>query len=456
MPALVQQYLTAEEMTHDWANLTGWSVAAVQVSSNRLYGVTGGNPAAAGKPFSVPAGAVAKVTAEIVEASTSPGMRFVGFSFGGANDGVNAALPDFIGLGLGTASKVVGVYIGANFTGVTTGQTNLATGLSAGTYRATVVVDETSISLVLQRQDGTVEWSQIVPRSAAPNGGAITSVICWNGATNGTSGSYIKAIGAKKSLTPFRTKSNAAGIIEGNTDFVMHRQLSDPWRIQLPANINGMAPTKVVVFFHQSATGNRNSVMTEARWTALRQALMTNGYALLSADDGGDRWGNPASEANYKDLLDWVKARVYCGKLYLLAYSMGGLPMWNSISHATMQPAAVTAICPVCDLIPMRANSAFTASIDAAWGSTSEATLIANSAGYNPMTSSKPLYAGVAYQFNLGAGDTTVPPEQHTDLFEPAIAPYAISTQVNTLGTGHGPAACFDPLVILPHFNAHP
>lgn len=458
VPALVTEYLTAPEMTHDWANLAGWTTTGVQVSANRLYGIAGGNPVATGKAFAVPAGATIKVTAEIENVGSNSGSQYVGVAFGGANDGVNASLPSFVGVGMGSAARRPARFAGAEFAGITAGNVFLGAGtLAAGTYRATVVVDETSISLVLQNQAGTVEYSECIPRSAAPNGGAVTAVVVWNGSTNGTSGHYIKAIGAKQSLTPFRTKSNAAGIIEGNTDFVMHRIAgADTWRIQLPANIDGMVPCKTVEFFHQASTGNRNSPMTETRWTSLRQALMSAGYSLLSADDFGDRWGNPASVANYTALLTWLRGKVYSGKLYMLAYSMGGLPMWNSISHSTMVPAAVTAICPVCDLIPMRSNPSFTAAIDAAWGSTSDATLIANSAGYNPMTSSKPLFSGVPYQFNIGAGDTTVPPAQHTDLFEPAIAPYAMSTQVNTLGTGHGPTACFDPLVILPHFNAHP
>lgn len=453
---LIDEYLEAEEYTHDWADLTGWSVNGVQVSSNRLYGISGGNPVAAGRPFSVAAGEVVKVTAEIVNIAGNAGTQYVGVNFGGANDGVNASLPNFVGIGIGSSSRRPARWVGGDFSGVTTGNVFLGGALSSGTYRATVVVDEQNISLVLQSQDGTREWSETISRSAAPGTGAITSIIVWNGATNGTAGSYVKAIGARKSLTPFRVKSNAAGVIEGNTDFVMHRNNgSDTWRIQLPAVMDGLQPCKLVVFFHQAATGDRNAPMTEARWGPLRQALMANGYALVSADDVGDRWGNPASVANYSSLVSWLRSKVYTGDLCLISYSMGGLPLLNTISHGALTPAAATLICPVCDLIPMRSNPTFTASIDSAWGSVSEETLIANSAGYNPMSSSKSLFGGVAYQFNVGAGDTTVPPAQHTDLFEPLIEPYAISTEVNVLGTGHGPSASFDPMVILPHFNAH-
>lgn len=453
---LIDEYLEAEEYTHDWADLTGWSVNGVQVSSNRLYGISGGNPVAAGRPFSVAAGEVVKVTAEIVNIDGNAGTQYVGVNFGGANDGVNASLPNFVGIGIGSSVRRPARWVGGNFSGVTTGNVFLGDGLPSGTYRATVVVDEQNISLVLQSQDGTREWSETISRSAAPGTGAITSIIVWNGATNGTAGNYVKAIGARKSLTPFRVKSNAAGVIEGNTDFVMHRNNgSDTWRIQLPAIMDGMHPCKMVAFFHQATTGNRNSPITESRWVKLRQALMDNGYALVSADDAGDRWGNPSSVGNYASLVNWLRAKVYTGNLYLLGYSMGGLPMLNAISTGQLTPVAVTAICPVTDLIKMRDNPSFTASIDAAWGSNNEATLIANSAGYNPMTRAKPDFGGIAYQFNVAADDPVVPAAQHTYLFEPLIAPYAVSSEVNLLGTGHGPVACFDPLVILPHFNAH-
>jgi hypothetical protein len=40
-------YADAAEITESWADMTAWSTAGVQVSSNRLYGVAGANPSAA-------------------------------------------------------------------------------------------------------------------------------------------------------------------------------------------------------------------------------------------------------------------------------------------------------------------------------------------------------------------------------------------------------------------------
>lgn len=450
---LALEYLQAPEYTHDWANLTGWTVTGVQVSANGLYGIAGGNPAAAGRPFAAAAGQVLKVTADIVNVAGNAGTQYVGVAFGGANDGVNASLPTFVGVGIGTTNRRPVRWAGANFGGgVTTGNVELAAvNLPAGTYRATVVVDEQSICVSLQRLDGSAEYVEMIPRSAAPNGGAVTALVVWNGATNGTAGSYVKALGAKRSLTPFRVKSNAAGVIEGAAEFLIHRNIGDGWRLQMPPWMDGLKPMPVVVFFHQATTGNRNSPTTESRWASLRQELSRAGYALLSADDQGDRWGNPASVDNYAALVAWLKARMWVGDVFLLGASMGGLPMFNSITHGTITGVrGAVALSPVCNLIPMRANATFTAAIDAAWGSSSEATLIANSAGYNPTDRAGSDYADLPYRFHIASSDATVPSGAHTQVLEPLIAPYALSTAVVTLGSGHLAAQQYDPAQILP------
>lgn len=457
-PPLVTEYLTAAELTHDWANLTGWSSAGIQVSANRLYGIAGANPSAAGKAFAVAAGATVKVTAEIQRVSGDTRSQYVGVCFGGTSDGVNASLPTFAGIGIVDAGNKPGYYTGASFAGVTDASIDIsAENLGSGTYRAIVTVDAEQISMVLRRQDGTKEWSASIPRANAPNGGVISSVLVWNSDTRGTGGSYIKAIGVKASLTPFRTQSNAAGTIEGNTSFVVQRNDTDAWRIQLPKVLNPLVPAPIAVYFHQAGSnGTKDAPMEDSRWVSLRQALEDNGYILVSCDDGGHRWGNAASVANYADLVSWVQGKVYCGKVFLIGCSMGGLPMWNTIRHRAMYPiGAAVALSPVCDLIPMRANSAFTADIDAAYGSSSEATLVANSVGYNPVSETGDKFRRIPYLINIGTSDTTVPEDDHTYVMEPIIAPYAVSTEVNEIGTGHLQAALFDPVIILPFFNSH-
>lgn len=450
---MVIEYRSAQEWTHDWSTLSGMTSNGVQIANNRLYGISGGGNTSAAKVFSAAPGETLRVTAEIEETANSSSARYVGVNFGGENNGVLPALPNFVGVGMN--GKTPQRWVGASFTGVQLGTKNLGGSQPAGTYRVHVVVDAENISLVVRNATGAAEWSETIPRSSAPNGSAATSVIVWNGFTGGISGPYIGAIGARKSLTPFRTKSNAAGVIEGNGDTVLNRSVTDGWRIQLPPGYNGEAQTPVVLFTHQATTGNRNNPMEETRWSALRQSLSENGYALLSADDGGDRWGNAASVENYAALLQWVRDRVYTGPVFMIGASMGALPMFNAISGGAIRPRAAVAVSPVCNLVAMRANSSFTSAIDAAWGSSSEVTLIEKSAGRNPISADPALFSGVPYRFHAYDGDAIVPPAQHTDIFAPQIATYASSLVINKLGAAHIDAEKYDPSIIVPFFEAH-
>lgn len=439
--ALVTEYNTATEMTHDWANLTGWTTSGVQVNSNRLYGVAGANPSATGKAFAVAAGDTVKVTAEIVVNGAGSGTQYVGINFGGANDGVNASLPNFIGIGIATGNRRPNFFVGANFTGVTTGSQNIGGDLSlTGTWRAIVIADDENISLVLRKQDGSKEYTAQIARSAAPNSGAVTSVIVWNGDTNGTSGHYVKAIGARKSLTPFVTKTNAAGTIDGNTGLVLYRNVADLWRIHLPAGLDGETPAPVCIYFPQATTGVAGSPVDEARALNVDQALDTGGYIVLSASDNGDQWGNQDSLDNFRDLLDWVRARVYCGPVVLLGISGGAMTSWNAILRGDIQGAvAIAGICPVCDLDNMEANATYTASIRAAYGAADHAEYVTNSAGFNPVDSANLAnFTGKGVKFYAASsGDTTVPNASHVDVFEPMVDDFAAASTVDLSGTSH-------------------
>jgi hypothetical protein len=222
--AMLAEYSSATEYTHDWADLTGWTVTNVQVSSNRLYGITSGaNPSACYKPFAIAAGESGRVTCEIVRVSGVAKSIYVGFEcLGGA---ILASLPNFCGIGV-NGSNDLEAFVGANFTGVTTGAQMLTDIAGGGTYTVTVSADPDYVSLVVRAADSTVEASLVLPRSSMPGGGAIAGITVWNTDTRGTSGSYAKGIGVRKSLTPFVTKTVTGGVIEGTSGQVIHRGAS--------------------------------------------------------------------------------------------------------------------------------------------------------------------------------------------------------------------------------------
>jgi len=384
---LVTEYLTADEWNHDWANLTGWTTTGVQVSSNRLYGISGGNPTATGKAYAVAAGETVKVTAELVIVGTGSANLYLGVNFGGTNDGVNASLPNFAGVGI--VNRHANRYAGGNFTGITTGS---------------------------------------------------------------------QSIGVRKSLTPFVTKSKAAGTIDGDIGVSIYRQATaDLWRIHLPAGLDGETRAPVCIYFPQATSGVADSPL-EARAVNIDQALDAAGYIVLSASDGGDRWGNQDSLDNFKALLDWTRAHVYCGEVVLLGVSGGAVTAWNAILRGDISEAvAVAGICPVCDLDAMEADSTFTASVRAAYGAADHAEYLTNSAGYNPVASANLAnFTGLGVKFYCAAsGDFTVPNADHVDVFEPLEDDYAAASTVDLSGTAHLDTEQFQGSDLVTFFNTY-
>lgn len=457
VPPIVTEYLTAEEYTHDWADFTGWTVTNVQVSSNRLYGISSGaNPSACYYPFAVGATESARLTCEIVRVTGVARSIYVGFT---ATSGVTASLPDFCGIGI-NGSDDFEVFIGANLTGVTTGAQNVGNRSGGGTYTVTVSADPEYISLVVRVADSSDEGRYIIPRSSLPGGGAIAGITVWNTDTRGTSGSYAKGIGVRKSLTPFVTKTVTGGVIEGTSAQVIHRGTSgNYWRVHLPKAMNGTVAHPICLFTHQAATGDRNSVWDEARSLAVLEALDAAGYIVVSADDQGDRWGNQASIDNYLAAVQWVRDNFYAGPLVLWSPSMGATPAWNIVLRSEAEVRAIAAICPVCD-IPEMYRDTFPTSINAAYGVSDlpglEAALAAGG-GYNPLDGDMTKFTGKGVKFWVGTGttDTIVPEALHAVLMQAALAPYAAESTLVETGSGHLAAEQYDAAGIVALFDAY-
>lgn len=458
--SLVDEYDNADEWTFDWANLSGWVNTHLYVDNNRLYGNYNSslwNGSFMLYPITVAADETVVLHGEFYATSGVGGMLLMGFGFGEPEFGPNGNSPYVALAGIdGTTNRPIS-FLGAAVTNQTTQKFTLeAVDQDTGMYRVTVVVDPENVSMVVRTEDGLKEWSRSIPRSDMPNGGEVTSIRIWNGGALAATGRYAGSVGVRKSLTPFRTKSNAAGVIEGTTERVFHRSVDDNWRIQFPKLMNGSQPTPIVIFCHQASSGTRNSVMTEARWTALRQSFSDQGYILVSADDHGDRWGNREALRNYGNLLRWVRKRVYVGKTFAVGYSMGGQTVFNAIANRAFGPISAAAlISPVCDLVNMFHNPNYTATLQLAWGIDNEPDLVARSRGFNPLTTNPVKFGKVPYVINVSTNDTVVPVAAHTDLFEPLIRPYAISTQINRAGTGHGPTQAFDPNIITALFDEY-
>jgi hypothetical protein len=456
--AMLAEYSAASEYTHDWSNLTGWTVTNVQVSSNRLYGISSGaNPSACYYPFAVAAGESARVTCEMVRVTGVAKAMYVGFETVGGT--ILASLPNFCGVGI-NGSDDFEAYIGANFTGgVPTGNTNLGSRSGSGTYTVTVSADPDYVSLVVRMADSSDEGVLVIPRSSLPGGGAIAGITVWNTDTRGTSGSYIKGIGVRKSLTPFVTKTVTGSVIEGTSAQVIHRGTSgNYWRVHLPKAMDGTFAHPICLFTHQASTGDRNSVWQESRALPVLEALDTAGYIVISADDG-DRWGNQTSIDNYLDAVQWVRDNFYAGPLVLWSPSMGGTPAWNIVLRREAHVRAIAAICPVCDTEEMY-RSPFVSTLNAAYGVSDLSGLqaaLAASGGYNPIDGNMVEFTdkGVKFWVGTGTSDSIVPEALHAVIMQGLMSAYAAESTIVENGTGHLDTLQYDATAIIALFDAY-
>ena len=456
--AMEAEYLAADEFTHDWSNLTGWTVTNVQVSSNRLYGISSGaNPSACYYPFPVDASESARLTCEIVKVGAENKSIYVGFECVGGT--ILASLPNFCGIGIDGGDDMQ-VFIGSNFTGVSTGAIDVVSLSGGGTYTVTVSADPDYVSLVVRRADSTAEGRYIIPRSSLPGGGDIAGITVWNTDTRGTSGSYAKGIGVRKSLTPFVTKTVTGGVIEGTSAQVIHRGTSgNYWRVHLPKAMDGTFAHPICLFTHQATTGDRNSVWEESRARPVLEALDAAGYIVISADDGGDKWGNQASIDNYLDAVQWVRDNFYAGPLVLWAPSMGDTPAWNIILRREAHVRAVAAICPVCDTEEMY-RSPFVSALNAAYGVSDLSGLqaaLAAGGGYNPVDGDMVEFTGKGVKFWVGTGtsDSIVPEALHAVVLQGLLSPYAAESTIVEIGTGHLDTLQYDATAIVALFDTY-
>lgn len=452
--AMEAEYLAADEFIHDWANLTGWTTANVQVASNRLYGVNGTNPSAAYHPFAIGATESARITCEFVRITGVARSVYIGFECVGT---IPASLPNFCGIGTDGSSNFE-VFIGANFTGVTTGATDvLARSNTGGTFTVTCSVDEDYVSLVVRSADSDEEGSITFPRSSLPGDGSIAGITVWNTDTRGTSGSYIKGIGVKRSLTPFRTKTTTGAVLEGNSGQVIHRGPSgDVWRIHLPKVMDGETAHPICLFTHQASTGDRNSPWDEARARPVLEALCDAGYIIVSADDQGDRWGNGASLTNYAAAIQWVRDNFFAGPVVLWSPSMGGAPGLNLILNRVLHVRAIAAICPVCD-IPAMYSGGFVTTLNAAYGVTDLPGLEAAVVGFNPLDGDMFEFTGKGVRFWVATGtsDTVVPEADHAVLLQAALAAFAEESTIVEIGSGHLASSQYDAAAIVTFFDSY-
>jgi hypothetical protein len=102
--------------------------------------------------------------------------------------------------------------------------------------------------------------------------------------------------------------------------------------IAYPKTILKAAPPTIVVYSHGSITtitkNMNDEFMQDMR--SYGEFFTENGYIFAASAMHGQNWGNAASVADMKAMVQWIKENYPAQeKVNLVAHSMGGLPTWR-------------------------------------------------------------------------------------------------------------------------------
>lgn len=138
----------------------------------------------------------------------------------------------------------------------------------------------------------------------------------------------------------------------------------------------------LVVFVH-GAGQTRWSLLGRREEASVADAVSEAGFTILAADAEGKAWGNPASVAAYRKLIERTQRRYVLRDVFLIGESMGGLAAMQ-LARVLPEVQAVAAWFPVCDVRTMR-DARFQPSIRDAWRGRSRAAVSPVAVGDTPL-----------------------------------------------------------------------
>lgn len=191
--------------------------------------------------------------------------------------------------------------------------------------------------------------------------------------------------------------------------------------------------------------------------------LAEEGYRVIAIDDGGGTtWGDQASVDRIADAVAWMQAArgagmasylssggAKSGKVGLMGWSMGAMAVLNYLKRNKPKVGAAWLWAPVTDLDWARAQAAWTAEVDAAFGGN----YALNAPGYK-VADEPATFRGVApIKLAHAADDATVPQSKSTSFVAAVNDP--LVTMRNVATGGHSGAFQQVPVYeTLQFFNA--
>lgn len=201
----------------------------------------------------------------------------------------------------------------------------------------------------------------------------------------------------------------------------------------LGLSATGAAISGVVVYFHgmdQDAEVTRR----DDKHKQLSENLLRAGFAVVSANAGGNAFGNPSSQQAYRELISAAQQKYKTDNVVFVAESMGALPALMLLADPQMAHVdAFAGITPAMG-IPVGARSLnFVAD---AWGG-----VVPDSA--DPMSWPPDRLAKKHFRLYVGNQDNVIPPGATGEDFQERYG-HDADVQVVSCYGGHVADTCFD------------
>lgn len=206
--------------------------------------------------------------------------------------------------------------------------------------------------------------------------------------------------------------------------------------------------TKRLVVFMHGFDADQDQLITTSGLFALRDALLSAGWAIATSDAHGNNVGNTQSLADQRALF--VDAQRKLGTLdsiAVLGFSMGGLDALRAASVAPKSLQAVVLLSPVTDLVPF-ASGKYAGVIAWAYAADTQAAVTAASQANSPGLFDASMFKGTRYQFWHSPADTVVPEQQSTAMVT-KLQGAGIEARLDLLDGDHGDFAKLDPASVV-------
>ena len=155
----------------------------------------------------------------------------------------------------------------------------------------------------------------------------------------------------------------------------------------------------LLVYFH-GADQTARVIRDDEKHRNLFDPALRSGYAVVAADAGGNAFGNPASQQQYRRLIAAAREKYGAVPVFFVAESMGALAALRLINEDhDGQVKGMVGVSPLMGIPPAARKVAY---ITGPWGGTVEASA-------DPMTWPPSAFANRAFRLYLPKADTVIP-----------------------------------------------